>query len=112
MNWKTTLTAIVTLVAVITGKFGLHLSPEDQIAIVTVGTFILGVVTHDGSIGDWRSTVAGLVGAAAVLAGRAGLHLTPEIQVTIVTFTVFLIGLVAKDAKKVSTSAPAALPGK
>jgi hypothetical protein len=44
---KTTITAIVTLLAVIVGKFGFEVSTEIQLAIVTIGMFFVGLFAKD-----------------------------------------------------------------
>lgn len=48
---KTTIAAIVGLIAYLIGYFGLHLTPEVQSAIVVVTVFIIGIFSKD-STGD------------------------------------------------------------
>jgi len=49
-NWKTTIGAIVTLLAGILPYVGVELSPEVQAAMVTVGIFIIGIFAKDNSV--------------------------------------------------------------
>lgn len=46
-NWKTTLTAIVGAIAAIVAAFGIQVSTEVQIAIVTVAMFLIGLFAGD-----------------------------------------------------------------
>ena len=48
-NPKTTLTAMITLVASAIGYWGLQVPAEVQLAIVTVGVFLIGVFAKDGA---------------------------------------------------------------
>lgn len=45
---KTTITAIVGLIAMVAAKFGLEVSVETQVAIVTVALFVIGLLVQDG----------------------------------------------------------------
>lgn len=46
-NWKTTLTAIVGAIAAIVAAFGIQVSTEVQIAIVTLTMFLIGIFAGD-----------------------------------------------------------------
>lgn len=49
-NWKTTIGAIVTLLAGVLPYIGVELSPEVQAAMVTLGIFIIGIFAKDNSV--------------------------------------------------------------
>lgn len=46
-DWKTTITGIVGLIAILVAKFGVSVSVEVQVAIVTVIVFILSYFSSD-----------------------------------------------------------------
>lgn len=51
-NWRTTLTAIVGAIAAIVAAFGIQVSTEVQIAIVTVAMFFIGLFAGDAQNSD------------------------------------------------------------
>lgn len=59
-NWRTTLTAIVGAFAAIVAAFGIHVSTEVQVAIVTVTMFFIGLFAGDGTDGDQARKSHGL----------------------------------------------------
>jgi len=48
-NWKTTLTAIIGAIAAVVAAFGIQVTTEVQLAIVTVVMFLIGIFAKDGS---------------------------------------------------------------
>lgn len=46
-NLKTTITAVVTVVASLGARYGFDLSPDIQLAIVTIGVAITGILSKD-----------------------------------------------------------------
>ena len=49
MDWKTTLTGLVTAIATLLAHFNIMLSPDLQIFIVSAGVFLLGLFAKDAS---------------------------------------------------------------
>lgn len=45
---KTTVTAIVGLIAMLAAKFGFNVDVQTQLAIVTVVLFVIGILAKDG----------------------------------------------------------------
>lgn len=48
-NWKTTLTAIIGAIAAVVAAFGIQVTTEVQLALVTVIVFFIGIFAKDGS---------------------------------------------------------------
>ena len=48
-NWKTTLTAIIGAIAALVAAFGIHVSSEVQLAIVTITVFVIGLFAKDAA---------------------------------------------------------------
>lgn len=52
ISWRTTLIAIVTLIASVVATFGIHVTQEVQNAIVVVGLFLIGLFARDATADD------------------------------------------------------------
>jgi len=50
MNWKTTVGAFVSLLAALAPQVGIEIDPNTQIAMVTVGLFIIGIFAKDKDV--------------------------------------------------------------
>lgn len=51
-SWRSTVTGVVGAVAVLIGRFGFHLSTEEQLAIVTLTVVVMGLFTRDQKAHD------------------------------------------------------------
>jgi hypothetical protein len=50
VNWKTTLGAIITALAVVLEQFGIDISPELQNALIVIGVTIIGIFAKDYNV--------------------------------------------------------------
>lgn len=57
INWKTTLGAVMVVLANFLGAIGITLSGEVQTALITVGIFIIGIFAKDKNVSDTKKEV-------------------------------------------------------